>query len=353
MEATRPPPSTLQPAGESGSSTAAAAADSTAVTSTTTTTKTSDDQSEDYLMFGAHPSHLFDDIAITIDSLLTEEVASLPLLPRTLTDQELRQHQERSSNNNDNKPLTGEEKLIAKLRKAYKKNLDLAETYCSRNIFTVQYYSKTKRRKILESYLDEEDGNKEEISSKDGAPSTTGTATTDTLLTSTFTQPPPTFKPTNEQFMNIDKEILISRQRIQQEKQKRIQLKRQLVRLKKASETLLGVQEALQNGELKDESKLKESISSALEGHEELKVWNARAEEVIQILDKIKVEREEGKNGKASAAGGKAGVAGREDDERERKRMLEDIGGDSGGTMGTKEQVDSLLKKLRGSPKSN
>ena len=115
----------------------------------------------------------------------------------------------------------------------------------------------------------------------------------------------------------------------------------------------MGVQEALQNGELKDESKLKESISSALEGHEELKVWNARAEEVIQILDKIKVEREDGKNGKVSAAGGKAGVAGREDDERERKRMLEDIGGDSGGTMGTKEQVDSLLKKLRGSPKSN
>ena len=63
---------------------------------------------------------------------------------------------------------------------------------------------------------------------------------------------------------------------------------------------------------------------------------------------------EEGKNnGKVSAAGGKAGVAGREDDERERKRMLEDIGGDSGGTMGTKEQVDTLLKKLRGSPKSN
>jgi len=348
METTRPPPSTLQPAGESASSTAAAA-DSTAATSTTT--KVTDDQqssqSEDYLMFGAHPSHLFDDIAITIDSLLTEEVASLPLLPRTLTDQELRQHQGSSNNANNDKPLTGEEKLIAKLRKAYKKNLDLAETYCSRNIFTVQYYSKTKRRKILESYINEEDDGKEK-SSKD-APSTT---TTDTLPTSTFTQPPPTVKPTNEQFMNIDKEILISRQRIQQEKQKRIQLKRQLVRLKKASETLLGVQEVLQNGELKDESKLKESISSALEGHEELKVWNARAEEVIQILDKIKVEREEGKNGKVSA-GSKAGVAGREDDERERKRMLEDIGGDSGGTMGTKEQVDTLLKKLRGSPKSN
>ena len=53
-------------------------------------------------MFGA-PSHLFDDIAITIDSLLTEDVASLPLLPRTLTDEELRQ----ASSSSGDKPQTG------------------------------------------------------------------------------------------------------------------------------------------------------------------------------------------------------------------------------------------------------
>lgn len=112
--------------------------------------------SVDFLIFGARPSHLFDDIAITIDSLLTEEVANLPLLPRKLTEQELRQQQQQQQEGEGQrsmKPQTGEEKLIAKLRKAYKKNLDLAEAYCSRNIFTLQYFSKTKRRKILENYL--------------------------------------------------------------------------------------------------------------------------------------------------------------------------------------------------------
>ena len=135
--------------------------------------------------------------------------------------------------------------------------------------------------------------------------------------------------PTREQISDKDKEILIARQRIQHEKQRRIELKRQLERLNRASQTLLGVHEALKKGidSSSDGSgageeegtvssvsmdKLKETISTAMEGHEELKVWNARAEEVIQILDKIKVEREMGNsnnNGKGkSSLSASAGV---------------------------------------------
>ena len=155
--------------------------------------------------------------------------------------------------------------------------------------------------------------------------------------------------PTPEQIIGMDKEILVARHRIQQEKQRRIQLKRQLERLNKASQTLIRVQDALQKGELQDDNKLKESVSNAMEGHDELKVWNSRAEEVIQILDKIKMEREEvGNNDTSGKAGGKSAVAGREQDERERKRMIEEIGGQA-NSLGTKEQVDNLLKKLRGS----
>ena len=154
MEATK-----AAPPNNSGTSVSASADEATTATNNNNNNDTSSSnksESEDYLMFGARPSHLFDDIAITIDSLLTEEIASLPLLPRTLTDEELRQA---SSSSSGDKPLTGEQKLIAKLRKAYKKNLDLAETYCSRNVFTVQYYSKTKRRKILENFLNSEENN--------------------------------------------------------------------------------------------------------------------------------------------------------------------------------------------------
>jgi hypothetical protein len=94
-----------------------------------------------------------------------------------------------------------------------------------------------------------------------------------------------------------------------------------------------------------------------VEGHEELWAWNSRAEEAIRILDRIKVDREGGvgvgggndHRGKVAAAapgkGGKVTVAAREVDERERKRAMEEIGA---GSHGTKEQVESFLKKLRG-----
>eukprot|EP00579_Thalassiosira_antarctica_P013164 CAMPEP_0201935526 /NCGR_PEP_ID=MMETSP0903-20130614/35648_1 /ASSEMBLY_ACC=CAM_ASM_000552 /TAXON_ID=420261 /ORGANISM="Thalassiosira antarctica, Strain CCMP982" /LENGTH=345 /DNA_ID=CAMNT_0048475957 /DNA_START=15 /DNA_END=1052 /DNA_ORIENTATION=+ len=305
--------------------------------------------SEDFLIFGARPSHLFDDIAITIDSLLTEEVATLPLLPRTLTESERQQ----SEVGEQNKPLTGEEKLIAKLRKAYKKNLDLAEAYCSRNIFTVQYHPKTKRRKILENYLaqdNENDGTEEEGGKNNNEPAP---------LPATTFAPPDGELPSPDQIICMDKEILVVRQRLQQAKQRRIQLTRQLDRLAKASQPLMGVQEVLKNrlqgksngdgqGIAASMQKLQESVTKAMEGHEELKGWNSRAEEVLQILDKIKVEREEGNKpkGKTASGNGKK-VVGREEDERKRKRMLAEIGGGA-ASHGSKEQVASFLKKLRG-----
>jgi hypothetical protein len=41
---------------------------------------------------------------------------------------------------------------------------------------------------------------------------------------------------------------------------------------------------------------LKESMRRAVDGHEELGAWNSWAEEAIQILDRIKVNREGGGN---------------------------------------------------------
>ena len=102
---------------EASSSAAAAAAAASAATKP-------DASEADFLLFGSRPAHLFDDMRITLDTLLTEEVASLPLLPRTLSPS---QRQQQSENNGDGeKPLTGEQKLIAELRRAYKKKLDLA-----------------------------------------------------------------------------------------------------------------------------------------------------------------------------------------------------------------------------------
>ena len=302
--------------------------------------------SEDFLIFGARPSNVFDELSITINSLLTEEVASLPLLPRTLA--ESNQQQSNEAGNNA-KPQTGEEKLVSKLRLAYQKNLDLAEAYCSRNIFTVQYHSKTMRRKILKRYLAQE--NEDDTAEKRGCESNN----VSTPLHATFHHIEGEI-PSPEEIDAMDKEILVARQRLQHAKRRRIQLKRQLDRLAKASQPLKGVQEALTHrlgvqgndeGITTSVQSLKEMVVKAMEGHHELRAWNCRAEEVLQILDKIKFEQTKGNNPSEITAGCQKRVAGRKADESERKRMLGDDG-DNTASYGSKEQVASLLKKLKG-----
>ena len=354
--------------------------------------------SEDCLIFGSTPSHLFDSIAITIDNLLTNEVATLPLLPRSLSDNDHHNHDNDEANTTN--PLTGEEKLLGKLRKAYKKNLDLAEAYCSRNIFTIAYHSKSKRRKILEQILaheqqdtnhgiteKEDDGhgtnsNKLSSSHPDNGANVTNDATSSipSLPTTKFDPPPPNSKlPTPEQITAMDKEILLSRQRLHHEKQRRVKLSRQLDQLTNASRSLEGVQDALQKGLLNTTTnddgdalgriamEIRESITNAMQGHTELKMWNTRAEEVIQILDKIKEERggDNGGIGNTNGGGSEGGshmsgkmkgrgikrsnMAVREEDERERRKMMAEMGGGIAKSQhGTKEEINSVLKKLRG-----
>mmetsp|Transcript_9708 Transcript_9708/g.13859 ORF Transcript_9708/g.13859 Transcript_9708/m.13859 type:complete len:346 (-) Transcript_9708:140-1177(-) len=314
----------------------------------------------DYLLFGSRPSHLFDDMRITLDTLLTEEVASLPLLPRTLSPSQ-RQLQQQSGE----KPLTGEQKLIVELRKAYKKKLDLAEAYCQRNIFTIQFYNKTKRRKILERVIEGGD-NTDDGSGNSGQDNEDNKQKAFTPLPAINFEQPSGEIPSAEEMNGKNKEILQARQQIQHDKQRRVQLSRQLDRLTKAAEQLKELRGALEkaletkkaNGGAEGGSsntlamkELQESVAKAVEGHEELKVWNARAEEVIQLMDQIKDEREEGGGplgaGQSNANGSTKRVASREEDERERKRMLTEMGAGKPASHGTKEDIASLLNKIR------
>jgi len=317
----------------------------------------------DFLLFGSRPSHLFDDMRITLDTLLTEEVASLPLLPRTLTPSQ------RQQQHSGEKPLTGEQKLIAELRKAYKKKLDLAEAYCSRNIFTIQFYNKTKRRKIMERVLGEDDNDDGSSNNEDGGKDSDNNdkkkKAFSPLPAITFERPSGEI-PSADEMNGKNKEILQARQQIQHDKQRRVQLSRQLDRLTKAAQQLKELRGALDkalerkkaSGGTEGESsntalamkELQESVAKAVEGHEELKVWNARAEEVIQLMDQIKDEREEGGGllgGSQNANGSSKRVTSREEDERERKRMLTEMGGGETATHGTKEEIASLLNKIR------
>ena len=322
--------------------------------------------SENFLLFGAAPSQLFDDIAVTLDALLAEQVSTLPLLPRTTSELDVESVAGGKGRTQEaRKPLTGEEKLIAKLRKVYKKNIDLVEAYCSRNIFTIDYYPKTKRRKILEHFLAQSnDGGIEKgrQSEADDEANNDEALEFTALPPKYFSPPPPDCElPTPDQIIAMDKEILLTRQQLQQEKKRRIKLSRRLDQLAKASRSLRGVLDALAKGlGGKDGDtanmivEFQASIKNAMHGHDELKTWNARAMEVIQLLDEIKAERKGGTGGQESGSNldGRnwRKVMSREEDERERRKMWKEVNGVASvaGSHGTKEDMLSFLKKLKG-----
>jgi len=290
---------------------------------------TATEADEDFLMFGARGPNLFDNIALSVDSLLAEEISSLPLLPRTLTADE-RQRTPHAQ--------TGEDKLVAKLRRAYSKNLDLAETYCSRNIFTVSFFPKTKRRKVLEKFL--ADGSDDTLKRRSADPCA-GLEPDEQQLGAKY--PTPTGRlPSPDELLEMDKKILETRQSLQQQKQLQQKMKRRLHFLSEASETLTDVKRAVQSSENGEGTvsieRVRESVTKALKGHEDLKVWNLRAEGVIELLDQIKADREKERAAESATVGDHIKVARREIDERGRKQMLGE----------TQDSMMSLLQKLRG-----
>ncbi|KAL7513723.1 hypothetical protein ACHAXN_011273 [Cyclotella atomus] len=284
-------------------------------------------KSEDTLIFGSAPSHLFDEIAIRIDNMLTEEVSALPLLPR--------------KKSGDGSKQSGEEILLTELRRAYKKNMDVAEIFCERNVFTIASFNKTKRRKVLEHFLNggdetEATGNDEEAEK--------GT----TAVPQSRFEPPAKNEelPTAEQIISMDKEILVARQRLHTEKQRRVQLSRQIARLKRAMESLNLLQDALKGEDGKGFDELQIKLRKAVKGHREITGWNEKAEEIIQLLDQIKDKRGVGE------ADGVTQAVTRDADEKERRRVWEELnGGEAGpqgaGVHGSGKEIASLLKKLR------
>lgn len=279
-------------------------------------------QSEDTLIFGSAPSHLFDEIAIRIDNLLTEEVSALPLLPRK---------------KGDRSKESGEEILLADLRGSYKKNLDLLENYCARNVFTVASFNKTKRRKVLEHFLKGEDGaeggKEAEVSGV-------------TIVPESKFEPPAKNEelPTAQQIMAMDQEILLARQRLLTEKQRRVKLSRQISRLKGAMDSLNLVQDALKGGNGNGFDELQQKLQKAVDGHQEIKTWNGKAEEVIALLDKFKKER-----GGETDGDVKPLAVTRDADEKDRRRVWEEMNGGEPGReeAGSGTEIASLLKKLR------
>ena len=324
--------------------------ESNAATGTVDQTKDINATTTNQLIFGAAPSELFDDIAITLDNLLTEEVSALPLLPRIPPKESV---PDGDCGGEASLQLSGEEILLGKLRRVYRKNLDVVESYCLRNIFTIESFSKTKRRKILEHFLQGDERGGESNNEGDAASEDVGPASSNQFFTK-FDPPSKNEElPTAQQITAMDQEILLIRQRLHSEKQRHVKFSRQIERLKGAMDSLRVVQDALKGEDGDNFDQLHEKIRRAMQGQQELKVWNGRAEEVVQLLDKIKEERGRVDGGVNQNIGDvKPKSVSREVDERKRRKVWMEMNGgatdgEDGATHGSKEEIASLLKKLR------
>eukprot|EP00956_Cyclotella_meneghiniana_P027348 scaffold61109_cov22-Cyclotella_meneghiniana.AAC.1 len=338
----------------------------------------------DTLLFGTTPSSLFDTISTRIDEQLTAEVSQLPLLPKKKSC-----HDNNHNNNSNMIESSGEEILMRSLRKVYKKNLDVVEAYCRRNVFTLSSFDKTKRRKVLDRYFMMTDGHEklDSADNNDGSSNNNDEQQQQQQQQRSKYKPPSkheTSLPTPNQIIQMDTEILKSRHCLQEEKIRGHALSTQISRLEKALHSLSLVRTALcHNSNDDDENKddfsvLANKLQNAIDGHTEIKGWNEKAETVIRLLDKIKAERVE-RNVHGTVArrstSNTGGVCGdnqattltvcRDKDEKERRRVWEEMNGEkvvssssaAGGSgsqqqqqpqgVGSSQEIATLLKKLR------
>lgn len=130
---------------------------------------------ESDVLFGSLPSDLFFKINTIVNDAIQEGVSSLPFLPTSsktvefsfktlqdyLDDSDNKPTDQQNSSahksnafdeNDDDNNEGGDSKLLKLLRQAYLKNIDRAELYALRNIFTIQDLTKSKRLAVIHAY---------------------------------------------------------------------------------------------------------------------------------------------------------------------------------------------------------
>jgi hypothetical protein len=121
-----------------------------------------DDDDEDSILFGSMNAQIADALADRIEVNIHKGVQSLPLL----------------------KDPTKSKELVDTIHQKYMRNVDVIETYGSRNIFSIQQHPPSRRQRILQAFLSSSGS-----SSHDKEKPTTADTTT-TATTTANSQPP-------------------------------------------------------------------------------------------------------------------------------------------------------------------
>ena len=265
-------------------------------------TKEIDEEGQIAIMFGSKVQAFFDEIHEKMDSILREEISSLPFLPddedETIKDS-----------------IMGEKRLLKIVSSVYIKQMKIAEAYTKRNIFSLpRNCSRTQKNNLIKEFLKRRGGDQfnEKLTGKFNLDSSfeneesEAQATTASKGLSSLLMPQSVKDlPTDEKIIDLNLKSKEIQDMLRVELSRRNKLKAQLARVSKMAQDVKLTKEEidsyLEDGELSQEQKdgnlqypqeilkICDSISS---GTEQLGTLITRTTNQMKRLDEVKAARE-------------------------------------------------------------
>lgn len=231
---------------------------------------------EDAALFGRLNAQLVDEWADLLEQALRQGIASLPLMQQD-----------------------AQKNLMDKiLRPKYWRNIDIAELYAARNIFTLAMFPPKRRARIVQACLHHDvqnndtplqdvttlKANQDDIKDDDnGATTTTSSITANAMIISESI-------PTAQQLEELNQEGQALRQRLQQAKRRRAQAQQALQQATKAAKLAQQAEEI--TGEVEAEkTQVVQAVTETMVGAQGLAEVKAVGEKLVKNMDEKKQNR--------------------------------------------------------------
>lgn len=210
---------------------------------------------EDRVLFGSSTLKVADSLFEKIDAVLVSGVQSLP--PSSSNSQTI---------------------LLDKLRRVYKRNIDVLELYIGRNIFSIQMLQPTRRRQVVEAFLSEEEILLPKTATKEQSKDEKGY---EKFEYSTET-------PSKQDISQVTSSLGELRTKLLAAKRRRNEVRLQLELLAKTKQLSQG---AAQTAAASADSDMQEKVTSLVQGNNTMEQLQQQGSELQQKMDQKKAGR--------------------------------------------------------------
>lgn len=222
----------------------------------------------DTILFGSRNTVVSDEFCDCIDQALVEGVASLPLM---------------DSAEEDGTDETRSEKMLKKLRKAYLRNVDLAEIYAGRNIFSISNRTPFFRQRVVAGFLNKI--NEEVLTHETDIQASDIPAMPETNYAF------PSSKdevPSTEMLAELEEQLKVLRSKLKETRSYKMERLRYCKDLEQAERFSEDAVKPLDNKSLQIVDK---SIQKMVKGKDEMEILQIQGKQLIEKMDEDKRQR--------------------------------------------------------------